>query len=287
MGIDALLSRLHVVNQNGKYWRAFCPSHEDVKPSLSVWIADDGRVCMKCFAGCTSRDILDKLGITWKEINDGQLPERKIEKIYNYTDENANMVYQVVRFTPKSFSYRRPDGDGWIWNLRDIDRYVYHYHSIAQSSADEPLWFVEGEKDADRLAKEGLLSTCICGGSNAPWFKSYSSQLTVAGKRKLVYVIADADKPGRAFAMNVAHRMAADGIANNIIIVDLYPDQENKCDVSDYLDEGHTVSELIDTAMSGVTGSVINVSLAPRTAKAEVTSTEPVPSTISADEVPF
>ena len=288
MDINVLLDKLHVVTQNGRYYRCFCPTHADTKPSLSVWIEDDGRVRMKCFAGCRSTQILESVGLKWSDLNGDNQSKRRFVCAYNYTDENANLLYQVVRFDPKSFAQRRPDGaGGWIWNLNGVRRVLYRLHSLVKAPPSEPVWFVEGEKDADRLAKEGLLSTCICGGSSATWLNSYSSQLTVAGKRELIYVIADADKPGRAFARNVAYRMAADSVAKKIIIVDLYPDKENKYDVSDYLDEGHTVSELIEIATSGVTGSVISVSLAPRSTIVEFSSTEQVSSTISDDDVPF
>src|SRR5215831_4143177 len=46
--------------------------------------------------------------------------EPKIVKTYDYRDETGELLFQVVRFDPKGFRQRRPDGrGGWIWNLGD------------------------------------------------------------------------------------------------------------------------------------------------------------------------
>ena len=41
----------------GHYGTAPCPSHEDRAPSLSLANGNDGRVLLKCHAGCTYNDI--------------------------------------------------------------------------------------------------------------------------------------------------------------------------------------------------------------------------------------
>jgi len=41
--------------------------------------------------------------------------KRKIVATYDYTDESGNLLFQVVRYDPKDFRQRRPDGKGgWI-----------------------------------------------------------------------------------------------------------------------------------------------------------------------------
>lgn len=249
MGIDVLLDKLHVVTQNGKYYRCFCPTHADTKPSLSVWIEDDGSIRIKCFAGCRSTQILDSLGLKWSDLNGNERQKRRFVCTYNYTDEDAKLLYQVVRFEPKSFAQRRPDGSGgWIWNLKGVRRVLYRLHTIVKSPPDEPIWFVEGEKDADRLAKEGLIATCIMGGSSAPVLDDYFQQITANGKRQVIYIIADADRPGRRFASDLAFKLAARECADSVVYVDLKPNVEDKSDVSDFLNDGHTVDELIELA---------------------------------------
>ena len=39
-----------------------------------------------------------------------------IEATYDYRDEAGRLTYQVVRYPPKDFRQRRPDGSGgWVW----------------------------------------------------------------------------------------------------------------------------------------------------------------------------
>jgi putative DNA primase/helicase len=46
--------------RNGAGWLACCCCHEDRSPSLSLKDGDDGKLLVKCFAGCDGRDILDE-----------------------------------------------------------------------------------------------------------------------------------------------------------------------------------------------------------------------------------
>src|SRR6516225_7435719 len=41
-----------------------------------------------------------------------------IAETYDYTDKDGKARFQVVRYKPKGFRQRRPNGKGgWIWNL--------------------------------------------------------------------------------------------------------------------------------------------------------------------------
>jgi len=51
---------------NGQ-WKALCPAHNDTEPSLSV-TENDGRILVKCFAGCRIDDICVALGVTTKDL---------------------------------------------------------------------------------------------------------------------------------------------------------------------------------------------------------------------------
>lgn len=61
---DRLLQGLHKVRRTGQQtWMACCPAHEDKSPSLSVKEADDGRVLLHCWAGCTVHEVVGALGL--------------------------------------------------------------------------------------------------------------------------------------------------------------------------------------------------------------------------------
>jgi putative DNA primase/helicase len=60
----------------GSSWIARCPAHDDSKPSLSISDADDGKVLVRCHAGCTQERVIAALrsrGL-WEESGHRQLP---------------------------------------------------------------------------------------------------------------------------------------------------------------------------------------------------------------------
>src|SRR5712692_4141804 len=52
MTIEDVLARLPGVKPQAGGWIARCPAHGDRNPSLSIREGDDGKVLLKCFAGC-------------------------------------------------------------------------------------------------------------------------------------------------------------------------------------------------------------------------------------------
>ena len=61
--MDELRSRLGSVRPTARGYVALCPAHADRNPSLSVAEADDGKLLIKCFAGCDATDIVAALGL--------------------------------------------------------------------------------------------------------------------------------------------------------------------------------------------------------------------------------
>ncbi|WP_367025475.1 DNA primase [Methylococcus sp. ANG] len=67
--IDALLHRLDGVRRTGSgRWIARCPAHEDRTPSLSIKLADDGRILIHDFGGCAIGDVLAAVGLEVKDL---------------------------------------------------------------------------------------------------------------------------------------------------------------------------------------------------------------------------
>lgn len=61
--IDRILERLEHPRRSGKGWAARCPAHDDRRPSLTVTEGDDGRVLLRCFAGCSVEAIVAAVGL--------------------------------------------------------------------------------------------------------------------------------------------------------------------------------------------------------------------------------
>lgn len=65
---EPLLQRLDKVRKNGASgWMARCPAHDDKGPSLSI-TERDGKVLVHCFGGCRTIDVLNAVGLAWRDI---------------------------------------------------------------------------------------------------------------------------------------------------------------------------------------------------------------------------
>ena len=69
MSINLLLSNLQKVKKRGNNcWLACCPAHDDSDPSLAIRLVDDGRILIKCFAGCSTLDVVHAVGMEIKDL---------------------------------------------------------------------------------------------------------------------------------------------------------------------------------------------------------------------------
>jgi 5S rRNA maturation endonuclease (ribonuclease M5) len=236
-----LTERTGGTGRNGQ-WR--CPAHHDHTPSLSISPGSDGKVLLYCHAGCSIDDIVAALGLELTDLFDtpaanGQRDE--IVNTYDYVDEDGQLLFQVVRKTGKRFVQRRPDGaDGWIWNLGDTRRVLYRLPQVLEAvETGIPVYVVEGEKDADRLAAVGYVATCNPHGAGK-WRSTYNASLEGAD----VVIVADRDEAGRAHARDIAHQL--EGIAANVRVLEPAVGK----DVSDHLAAGRGIEDLVDLANS-------------------------------------
>jgi len=221
-----------------KDWR--CPAHEDHNPSLSVTYKD-GRVLAHCFAGCDLDDVLKAIDRSRADLFDGpderSIDGPKIVDTYSYTDEDGKLLYEEVRFVPKDFRVRRPDGmGGFIWNLKDCRRVLYRLPEVLEAVRNgRTIFVVEGAKDADALVRVGEVATTNALGAGK-WRAEYTETLRGATE---VVVIADRDQAGYAHARQVAHALRP--VVGNLLIAE---PKEGK-DVADHLAAGYSPDELL------------------------------------------
>jgi hypothetical protein len=92
---------------------------------------------------------------------------RQIVAAYDYSDEAGMLLFQVVRYEPKDFRQRRPDGrGGWVWSVKGVQRVPYRLPDVTKALVSgRRILIVEGEKDADRLWSLGVPTTCNAGGA--------------------------------------------------------------------------------------------------------------------------
>lgn len=157
---------------------------------------------------------------------------------YNYVDEHGVLLFQVVRLYPKTFRQRRPEGGGWVGSVKGVRQVPYRLPEL-QVLPTGRVYVVEGEKDVDRLAREGLLATCSAGGSGSA--QKVWPQIAPCLRDREVVILPDNDEAGRKYAK--AALAALQGVARSVRVVEL-PGLPDKGDVSNWLDAGHTAEEL-------------------------------------------
>ena len=211
---------------------ARCPAHRDNNPSLSLNDAEDGRVLVHCHAGCTQEAVVDAL----REL--GLWPVREqaglvIAAEYNYTDERGELLYQILRYSPKAFKQRQPDGcGGWLWK-KHPQQVLYRLREVIEA----PIVFVvEGERDAETLRSYGFVATTNAGGAKAHWLPQYTDALT--GREVIVW--PDDDPPGRQRAATIARALL--GHAKDLSILH----HMDAKDATAWFEQGHSDIELIE-----------------------------------------
>jgi len=289
--IQAVISELDGLGcepeQIGEQWSAYCPVHEldgkGHKKSLSVKSGNKVSVVVTCHAGCSFYDLKKVIPALSTVI-----VKREIEATYLYRSRKGKEEFRKLRFWPKDFrienhSIPSDNPNKGRWHLPaacDMDEWPLYRlpELILAKETGETVIYVEGEKDVDRLVKNNCIATtnyegASKGSQKAKWRIDYERQLT--GLNSLV-LTPDNDEPGRAHMANIARCMH--GKVNEIIWLDLgsrFPELKKGGDVSDWLDDGHSVEELWELVSRCEPWTPDNADNAPRTAPEQPTSDDP------------
>lgn len=160
--------------------------------------------------------------------------EAESEREYLYTDAEGHPLFRVMRRPGKQFRQHHWDGGQWVSGVpEEIERVPYNLKDVVRAtSVGEPLFLVEGEKDAETLIGQGKVGTCTPHGAGswgraeyAKWFKGAAS----------VTIIPDYDTPGLGYAMD-----AYDSIAAEDIPVRVFLPPEEGLDYTDVVESGRT-----------------------------------------------
>jgi len=190
----------------------------------------------------------------------------KIAKTYAYTDENYQLLFEVVRFTPKRFAQRRkdPETGSWVWGLKagsyiagkygdwvlpkngepaerefGACRHVlYHLPQLLASKGNgETVYLVEGEKDVETLESFDLTATCNPMGS-LKWDPGYTEVLR--GRR--IVNLADNDEAGRKHSAMLGEALQEATSFSSLIL----PSLPIGGDVTDWFDMGNSLEAFLE-----------------------------------------
>ncbi|MFN3991157.1 MAG: AAA family ATPase [Erythrobacter sp.] len=165
---------------------------------------------------------------------DGFLPDRRVKTnlgpwrtvaTFEYADASGEVIYRTVRREPakwdgpgkrpKEFRAERFEGGRWVAGMGDCERIPYRLPELRQAiEAGDPVYLVEGEAKADKLAAMGFAATAIAFGCKG-WRADYAQHF--AGAR--LVILPDNDVPGRSFARKVHADLKA--TAKAVAVVEL------------------------------------------------------------------
>lgn len=233
MLINDFLSRLEKVEGGQDQWKARCPAHPDKNPSLSIGLADDGKILINCFRGCSTEQITGAMGLSLSDLY--MEPPKQTTSCSGRATKEAEYLYAGGKL--KKVKYRNADGSKFCsWLHKEGNAWVKGRKGISpglyQSTSELPkvVFLVEGEKDVDNLASAGWPAATLPDGSQSKWTPEYDAAFS--GKR--VLILPDHDESGMKYAQMCASKLY--GNAEAIWILDLkqaWPEIPQKADISD------------------------------------------------------
>jgi hypothetical protein len=246
-----------------------CRNHDDQRASFRIHRKKDCWKCDPCGTGGNAWELMaflagcnpdDKQAVlAWRDAHglngtngngNGHKPSREIVEVYDYQNAARELVSQTIRYSPKGFSQRRPNGNGgYIYNLHGVELVPYRLPELLAADPSLPVFILEGEKDVDAILERGGIATCNPMGAGK-WRKDYSKYLV--GRHCVV--LPDNDDAGKKHGTDVAVSLVKHGAATVKVLA--LPDLPPKGDVSDYLEQGHSFDELIKLAEAAPLSSV-------------------------------
>lgn len=176
---------------------ACCPAHKDDNPSLSIDLAADGKILVKCHAGCSQDAVIASLKDigAWPEETPPEEEKWSEEASWIYHDEiTQNPALRVRRFrmgAKKRFVQEHAEGTEWAAGRGISPIAPLGWNDLALKKT---IFLVEGEKCVDEMRRRGYDATCFPGGSSA-WNDKYGKFF----KSKIVYLLPDNDTVGHAY----------------------------------------------------------------------------------------
>ena len=116
MSVQTFLDKLENVKAVGRNsWQACCPAHDDRTPSLRVTELDDGRILVKCFAGCGAVAVMANVGMTMSDLypdgaiadqlkNWDQMTKNRGKKSREFKDDVILQICESMRAQGKKLS---------------------------------------------------------------------------------------------------------------------------------------------------------------------------------------
>lgn len=223
--IDTARERLEGVQGSAEKFTARCPAHDDRHNSLSVSEGRDGRVLIKCFAGCTFADVAGAMGLEEKDFFAGECSRANNEplQLEDLARAKGLSVDFLQRLCVRQWragviiTYYLEDGSkadrqrlrtdvsakrGSRWTKGEADPVPYGLWMLDRVRREGYLILVEGESDCWTLWHHGFPTLGVPGANMADKLKAEH----VAGLKR-IYVVQEPDRGGQTFIEGAAQRL--------------------------------------------------------------------------------
>ena len=243
MELQEIISLFRSPKPNGNNsYMVTCPCHNDNTQSLCI-SEDNGKILLNCFAGCRAEDITRAIGLSMRDLFQSPPQGSKTPKPasieYRYGDRLKKIRF--YKWTngkwQKSFCWQHKDNNGsWQKGRGGINPPLYNQEILSNTAADNTVYIVEGETDANTMTdKLGLLAVsapdgATKGNKGKKWDKRFNSLFTGVN----VVIIPDNDEAGRNFASLVANELLT--VAHSVKVLDLCTEWENLKEKGDITD---------------------------------------------------
>ncbi len=235
--LEEIAARLGKSKKTANGYDCACPAHSDSRPSLSIAESADGKILYHCQSGCSQdavRAALESLGLMRSASNASGLPPQQVI-YYTYTDAAGNPLFRKARRLPKNFYIEHYKNGAWMKGIGAMPRVLYRLPELrAAIAAGKRVAICEGEKDANRVAKEsGIICTCNVAGAQH-WMPEYNAEFEGAD----VTLFYDNDEPGRNRKADLVAALSA--VAKKITVINLPAEFK---DISDFWDGGKEIDD--------------------------------------------
>ena len=231
--LQTLLARLEKVKKSGNEYIALCPGHQDKHQSLSL-TEKNGKILMKCFAGCSVDQICEGIGIEPKDLF-GEINAKKGVTINELAQakgfsvdfleslgvvqhgENVRITYWLEDGKPAARQRIRTAlraKDGSIWEKGDGKPVCYGLWRLEEARNLGYIIIVEGESDCWTL-----------------WFHNYPALgipgADMTGKLEAenllnipqIFIVQEPDNGGNVFINGMQKRLQEIGYSGKALVI--------------------------------------------------------------------
>jgi len=234
--VTRVLELLRGVRTSGDGWAARCPAHDDHASSLSVAAGDDGRVLLKCFAGCTVDAIVVALNLGMQDLfpheakqarevltvarlaTDKALPAEFLRSLgLEDRSDGVLIPYRNLDGSPATRNRLRTTAvakDGSLWLFGKGKPLPYGLGRLPDARAAGYLVLAEGESDSWTLWFHNFPALGIPGADMTA--KLDAEHLDGISR---LYVIQEPGSGGDTFVRGVARRLQKFGWVGEAFVV--------------------------------------------------------------------